>query len=206
MISKIFKTTGAFSRIVRHHACGPTIFGSMEMKSLVRLALAGLVALQLPLLNARSVSAQSGTQPSAFECRSEDGVNYTIAMRSNGEESEPIIVWTSNEFSGSGYPPARRCELVSDRLNTLLKDNGYSLSGLYLTGGRVNGQSVICTVGSDESGCNQYNVLFTLSGTNASDPNRALENLSSRVTSGNVIQESGGQVYVDLEGLVLGHF
>jgi hypothetical protein len=178
------------------------------MRHLFRLALVGLVALPLPFLGAKPSLAQSASKPSSFQCRTDDGIHYTIALRSDGAESNPIIVWTSDAFESAGYPAERRCEVVSDRLNTVLADNGDTLEGLYLTTGRVNGQSVICTVGSTNSGCNQNNLLFTLSGNNARNPNAVLENLSSRAadTSGNLIQESGGQLYVDLDELVIGHF
>jgi Circadian oscillating protein COP23 len=176
------------------------------MRHLFRLALVGFIASQLPFLGAKPSLAQS-EQPSAFECRTDDGIHYTIALKSDGEESNPIIVWTSDAFESAGYPASRRCQVVSDRLNTVLADNGYTLEGLYLTTGRVNGQSVICTVGGTYSGCNQNNVLFTLSGNNARNPEAVLENLSSRAnTSGNLIQESGGQLYVNLDELVTGHF
>ena len=173
------------------------------MKGIVRFILASAIAAQFPLWIARPGLAQD--QPSSFECRTDDGINYTIAMRNNGDVSDPIIVWTSEAFTDSGYPPARRCSDVTSRLNTLLDDNGDTLNGLYLTGGNVNSQFVICAVESTRSGCNSNNVLFTLSGGNARNPNRVLESLSGRVSGVN-IQESGGQVYVDLEDLVLGHF
>lgn len=176
------------------------------MRHLLRLALAGLIASQLPLLTAKSSLAAE--QPSEFQCRTDDGVHYTIALRSDGAVSNPIIVWTSDAFESAGYPASRRCQVVTDRLNTVLTDNGYTLEGLYLTTGRVNGQSVICTVGSTYSGCNENNLLFTLSGNNARNPEAVLQNLSSRAAdeSGNLIQESGGQLYVDLDELVVGHF
>ncbi|MGB3236968.1 MAG: COP23 domain-containing protein [Geitlerinemataceae cyanobacterium] len=177
------------------------------MRHLLHLALVSIVAAPLAFLGAKPSLARS-EQPSSFQCRTEDGIHYTIALRSDGEESNPMIVWTSDAFESAGYPPQRRCEVVSDRLNTVLAENGDTLEGLYLTTGRVNGQSVICTVGSTNSGCNQNNLLFTLSGNNARNPEAVLENLSSRAThtSGNLIQESGGQLYVDLDELVIGHF
>ena len=173
------------------------------MKGIVRFVLASAIAVQLPFAIAKASIAQD--QPSGFECRTDDGIHYTIALRSDGEVSDPAIVWTSVAFSDSGFPPARRCADVTDRLNALLADNDYSLDGLYLTQGRVNRQSVICAVESTRLGCNNDNLLFTLSGDNARNPNNVLENLSGRV-SGVEIQESGGKLYVDLDELVQGLF
>lgn len=172
------------------------------MKHLMKWAIAGLAALQLPLLGAKPAQAQPAD---SFRCRTTDGVHFTVALTRSGRSSDPIIVWTSDAFSQAGYPPARRCDEVTGRLNSLLDNNSNSLSGLYLTVGRVNGQSVVCAVGSTRSGCNSENVLFTLSGSNQRNPEQVLYSLSSR-TSGTSIQESGGVPYVNLEQLVNQHF
>ncbi|MBO9999250.1 MAG: COP23 domain-containing protein [Cyanobacteria bacterium SID2] len=172
------------------------------MKKLFRWAIAGFAAAQLPLLFAKPSVAQPAA---SFECRTTDGIHFTVAMSRSGQTSDPIIVWTSDAFSSSGYPPARRCQEVTERLNDLLSRNGSSLSGLYLTVGRVNGQSVICSVNGTRGGCNSNNVLFTLSGDNGRNPEQVLYNLSSRAT-GTTIQESGGVPYVNLEQLVNQHF
>ncbi|MDC0835132.1 hypothetical protein AY599_23045 [Leptolyngbya valderiana BDU 20041] len=172
------------------------------MKNFYRWAIAGLIAAQLPLLAAKSSVAQPAT---GFECRTTDGVHFTVALSQAGRASEPIVVWTSDAFSQAGYPPARRCQEVTARLNDLLQNNGRSLSGLYLTVGRVNSQSVVCTVNSTRAGCNSTNVLFTLSGANSRNPEEVLYSLSSRM-SGTSIQESGGIPYVNLEQLVNQHF
>ncbi|MGD1901964.1 MAG: COP23 domain-containing protein [Geitlerinemataceae cyanobacterium] len=171
------------------------------MKTRLRLTIAGLIATGLA-----SFSAPTHAQPAnSFECRSDDDVNFTVALARNGAVSDPIVVWTSDAFSNAGYTPERRCQAVTGRLNTLLDDNGNSLDGLYLTVGRVNGQSVVCSVASTRGGCNSDNVLFTLSGSNSRNPERVLYGLASRST-GTSIQESGGVPYVDLEELVNASF
>lgn len=172
------------------------------MKTLFKWAIAGLVAAHLPLLGAKPTQAQPAD---SFQCRTTDGVHFTVALSQTGRSSEPIIVWTSDAFSQAGYPPARRCDEVTGRLNSLMLQNGNSLSGLYLTVGRVNGQSVVCAVNGTRSGCNTENVLFTLSGSNGRNPEQVLYSLSSRAT-GTSIQESGGIPYVNLEQLVNQHF
>lgn len=172
------------------------------MRTNLKLMLAGFIATSLASFTGTPVNAQPAT---SFECRSSDNVNFTVALARNGAVSDPLVVWTSDAFSNAGYTPERRCQAVTGRLNTLLNDNGNTLAGLYLTVGRVNGQSVVCSVASTRSGCNSDNVLFTLSGDNSRSPERVLYNLSAR-GSGTSIQESGGVPYVNLEDLVNASF
>jgi len=173
------------------------------MKALKKWAIVGCLAALAPLVPqmAQRVNAQPAT---SFQCRSSDDVNFTVALSQNGNVSDPIIVWASDAFSSSGYTPERRCQAVTQRLNDALAENDYTLRGLYLTVGRVNGQSVVCTVASTRSGCNRDNVLFTLS-SNPRNPEQVLYNLSAR-TTGTTVQESGGLPYVDLNQLVNDHF
>jgi hypothetical protein len=47
---------------------------------------------------------------------------YAIAGKDGSQPNYvPIIRWTSTTFEGSGYPPELRCQIVSDRLDQLLK-------------------------------------------------------------------------------------
>jgi hypothetical protein len=56
-------------------------------------------------------------------------------------------------------------------------------------------------------GCNDSNVLFTLSGRNARDPNQVLLSLGDRVGGTSIpIEEIRGQVYVNFGALVNQHF
>ncbi|MBD2043745.1 COP23 domain-containing protein [Microcoleus sp. FACHB-672] len=170
----------------------------MSIKSVFRLAFAGLVAAQVPMLSVQPASAQS-TNLQAFECRQDD-YYVTVAVRKNGTVSDPMIVWTTEEFSEAGFPPAKRCAEVTSRLNSAIAQNSGTLNGLYLTAGRVNGLPVICSVNNTRAGCNGNNVLFTLKREN--NPNTVLEKLFSASGTGTPIQQSGGQNYVDLSKLV----
>ena len=176
------------------------------MKSIARLVLAGLLALPAVTMLARPSAAQDAKSLAAFRCQQIGGYFATVAVNTSGQTSDPMIVWRSEEFSDSGYTPQRRCNDVTARLNGAYQDNGRSLSNLFLTVGPVNRHVVMCHVNSTRSGCNRNNVLFTLSQTNrrASNPRALLENLfNARVLStGNPVQESGGQAYVSLETLV----
>ncbi len=167
------------------------------MKPLTKWAIAALAAVQLPFLAPSAARADASID--SFQCRNTDGVNFTVALSRAGRDSDPMIVWTSDAFTRAGYPPARRCQDVTARLNTLLQDNGNSLDGLHLTAGRVNRQWVVCAVESTRLGCNPDNVLFTLSGQQT--PDQVMESLRARRT-GTSIQQSGGRPYVNLEQLV----
>lgn len=177
----------------------------MKLKKLFHVIIAGLVATQVPLLSAQKTVAQATTQLESFQCQvSPDRLYVTLAVKKSGEVSDPMIVWKTEEFSGSGYTPERRCSEVTNRLNELLEENGGTLSGLYMTAGIVNGEAVLCAVNTTRSGCNSRNMLFTLNQENRRNPGRMLRNLASSgvMGSGNEIQESGGQPYVNLEVLV----
>jgi hypothetical protein len=175
------------------------------MKSVAKWAIAGLLAVNLPWMAAESAQAGSIKSLASFQCQQVNGYYATVAVQRSGR-SAPVIAWTSEEFSDAGYTPQRRCGEVTSRLNSVLRDNGNRLSNLYLTVGRVNGHTVVCSVNNTQSGCNRNNVLFTLSQTNrrSNDPREILARLfNTRVlSSGSSVQESGGQPYVNLEHLV----
>ncbi|MEB3831799.1 COP23 domain-containing protein [Phormidium sp. CCY1219] len=177
----------------------------MNLNKLFQCAVAGLVAAQIPLLSAEKTMAQAVNDLSSFQCQiSTDDLYVTLALRKNGAVSDPMIVWKTEEFSSSGYTPERRCNEVTNRLNAILDENGGTLSGLYMTAGIVNGEAVLCAVNNTRSGCNSRNMLFTLNQDNRRNPSRMLRSIASAgvVGSGNVIQESGGQPYLNLEVLV----
>ncbi|MCT7983557.1 COP23 domain-containing protein [Laspinema sp. A4] len=177
----------------------------MNLKQLLQITIAGVVATAIPLISAPKSVAQSAAPLSSFQCQiSPDQLFVTLAVRQNGQVSDPMIVWKTEEFSGAGYTPERRCTEVTNRLNSLLQENNQSLEGLYMTAGLVNGEAVLCAVSSTRAGCNTRNVLFTLNHANRRNPSQMLRNLASAgvVGSGSAIQESGGQPYVDLQILV----
>lgn len=172
------------------------------MKPILRLAIACSVATQVPLLSAQSSLAQSASSGASFQCKVEDNSYVTVAVSKNGSASKPMIAWTTEEFSAAGFTPELRCKEVTDRLNNVLSGNGGTLNSVYLTTGRVNGQTVLCAVNNTTSGCNEKNMLFNLKQGN--QPNKLLRTLSE--ATGSPIQESGGQDYVPLSQVIQGLF
>lgn len=99
--------------------------------------------------------AQRTPGGSGFWCSTVTGAPVTVYQNPQGGV-EPWIEWTSNYFSGSGYDPATRCQLVSQRLETYRRQRVLK----YITAGQMNGQNVICTANQVNGRC--QNLIYTL--------------------------------------------
>jgi|GEM_PF-3989584 len=65
---------------------------------------------------------------------------YAIFGKENSQPRYiPIIRWTSTTFQNSGYPPERRCQIISDRLDRFLKQGVLE----YIIEGSLSGQDVL---------------------------------------------------------------
>ncbi|WP_293247035.1 MULTISPECIES: COP23 domain-containing protein [unclassified Microcoleus] len=104
-------------------------------------------------------SAPSYARPnvgeSGFWCSTSTGAPVTLYQNPQGAV-EPWIEWTSDYFSGSGYDPATRCQLVSKRLESYRRNRMLR----YITVGQMNGQNVICTANQVNGIC--QNLIYTL--------------------------------------------
>ncbi len=104
-------------------------------------------------------SAPSYARPtvgeSGFWCSTSAGAPVTMYQNPQGAV-EPWIEWTSDYFSGSGYDPATRCQLVSQRLESYRRNRMLR----YITVGQMNGQNVICTANQVNGMC--QNLIYTL--------------------------------------------
>ncbi|BAU63471.1 hypothetical protein STA3757_08350 [Stanieria sp. NIES-3757] len=149
----------------------------------------------------------ASTQPTVaggttFSCIPQ-GNNYATVGQKADREPVPLIVWTpkgSNHF-GEKYPPQTRCQIVTQKLNAAINANGGTMKNLLLTNGMVNSQTVICTLRQQENACNPGNTLFTLKPENASRSGEIISQLMQigrYGSSAGFIQETSGQVYVDL--------
>lgn len=133
-----------------------------------------------------------------FECHiSPMNIPTTYAITASGPK--PIIRWTSEYFSGSGYTPEVRCQQVAARFQ-----NFYNSGMLkYLASGYVNNQPVICVAQTQYSGCHANTVLFTLKpGSDANERLRKLLNLrAGSAYAADILYESSSDdsVYVDFE-------
>lgn len=106
-----------------------------------------------------------------------------------------MIRWSSSTFNEAGWSQQRRCEEVSARFDTYLKQGRLA----YITTGRMNGQPVICTARSKGGGCD--GLLYTLKpGQNATTTLRNL--LEIRVKARGPLNETTERLYVSLDELL----
>jgi WD40 repeat protein len=113
-------------------------------------------------------SAQSKTR---FSCATVSGVPTTLALMKSGKQV-PVFRWVSEVFDGVGWPSLRRCQEVSNRIDQL------NLQGRlgFLTTGRINGMSVVCTSSKDKGECDGL-ILTLKPGENASEALTRLINI-----------------------------
>lgn len=152
------------------------------------IALSGAIALS---------SKPASAAPTTFQCITSGSGYATIAV-AGGKKTNPLITYNNPVFSGSGFTPQRRCQEISERLETAVANNGGKLKGLLLTVGEVNGYDVICYVNNNQSGCNKSNLLMTLpSGTNPGKTLATLLNVSAQpFTSPNPVRMSEPRTYI----------
>jgi hypothetical protein len=108
-----------------------------------------------------------------FVCENVYGIPTTLV---GDNEKRQFIRWVSDV---PNYPPEKRCEDVTKRLNFAFREGSH-----YITYATINGQNAICTTdksgaeGTDKSGAEgcQY-LLFTLKP--GQDPELVLEDLFS---------------------------
>lgn len=105
---------------------------------------------------------------SRFWCSTSTGLPVTVYQNPQGA-IEPWIEWTSDYFSGSGYDPTTRCQLVSQRLESYRRNQQLK----YITVGVMNNQNVICTAYQINGVC--QNLIYTLKP--GQDPIGSLYNL-----------------------------
>lgn len=124
-----------------------------------------------------------------------DGVPTTM-VRHPQHGNVPVIRWVSDHFTGSGYDPQTRCEMVSQRFQD------FSDAGTlqYLTTGRMNRQPVVCVSPNDGGACT--GLLFTLKPT--SNPNQTLQSLMALRTNASSapLNETGDRLYINFDEYV----
>lgn len=136
----------------------------------------------------------AGTAARGFTCGTAAGVPATNAVTSSGKQV-PVIRWTSSTFNDAGWSQQRRCEEVSARFDTYLKQGRLT----YITTGRMNGLPVICTAPSKGSGCD--GLLYTLKP--GQDATATLKNLLEiRVKARGPLNETTSRLYVSLDELL----
>lgn len=107
-----------------------------------------------------------------------------------GERQAFLFNWKTSYF-GTEYTPEKRCQIVSQRLQSAADRNSGTLKGLELKSGNLNGQTVICVIESGENRCTDRNILFTLNPENAKNPQAVIAKILTFASSGSsTIDES----------------
>jgi hypothetical protein len=110
-----------------------------------------------------------------------------------GERQAVMMKWNTG-FFGKEFTPAKRCQIVSDRLQQAADANGGTFKGLQLSSGTVNGQAAICVLQDGQNGCNGQNLLFTLKPENAKNPNAAIERIMTFAQDGSTAVEESASL------------
>ncbi|MEN9218062.1 MAG: COP23 domain-containing protein [Gloeomargarita sp. DG_2_bins_126] len=156
----------------------------------------GLVGLGM-LVGCLSFAPRATANPKklSFYCGTSQGTPATLAK--SGNRVVPIIRWTSDSFSESGFSPERRCQEVSRRFQTYYDDGSLS----FITTGRMNGQNVICVARSHGGPC--AGLLFTLKpGSNPTQVINQLFNIRTRASG--PLNETTARPYVDFNEFITG--
>ena len=164
----------------------------MKQQLLTRVLAAGAIAFSSVTLTFVPSHAQLRVRQTGFWCSTSTGVPVTVYQNRQGAV-DPWIEWTSDYFSGSGYNPITRCQLVSQRLETYRRNRTLK----YITAGQMNGQNVICTASQVNGIC--QNLIYTLRP--GQDPIDSLYNLlawrQGQVAMSSV-DETGKIPYIDV--------
>jgi Circadian oscillating protein COP23 len=138
---------------------------SDRSKFLILLATAAMIG-ESALLSAPS---QAVTAATSFVCGKSNGIPTTVARTKKGDV--PIVVWSSEGFSKSGFTPQVRCQQVSARFQSLYRSGQLK----YITAGTLNKVPVICATREQTGTCTQQNLLYTLKA--GADPQLVIKKL-----------------------------
>ena len=101
-----------------------------------------------------------------------------------GDREAVMLTWSYGGF-GKEYTPAKRCQIVSTRLQKAANLNGGTFKDIQLASGLLNGQAVICALQSNDRACSSKNLLFTLKPENAGNPDAIIQQIFSFAQDGN---------------------
>ena len=114
-----------------------------------------------------------------------------------------MMTWKTNYF-GEKFSNAKRCQIVSERLQKAADLNNGTFKDLNLGVGALHSQTVICIMKDGSEKCDDNNLLFTLKPENAGNPTAVIQQFTTFVTEGTGgIEESAHSGSVDLN---LGHW
>ena len=114
-----------------------------------------------------------------------------------------MMTWKTNYFGGK-FNNAKRCQIVSQRLQKASDLNNGTFRDLNLTIGTLRSQTVICVLKDTSEKCSDENLLLTLKPENAINPNAVIQQFTTFAAEGTGgVEESARAKSVDLN---LGHW
>lgn len=140
-----------------------------------------------------------GEQATSFSCARMGAGITAIAQQGSGSIPQPTLTW-NRDLVPTDLAPEQLCQVVTQRLNQLVAENGGNLKNLLLTVGAVNRKPGVCLVKDIQSSCNQNNLVLSLNPEMAQKATEVLQNLVAFDVPGlgNAVQESQGQPFVSL--------
>lgn len=112
------------------------------------------------------------------------GNDYFITVVQKGKREAALFLWERENFD-SQFSQEKACHNLSQRLNEKVAENGGNFKSLFLTMGRVSGETVMCLVNNSRKGCNQENIIFSLTKKDAERYARNPEEFLIRLTGVN---------------------
>lgn len=144
----------------------------MKLRSTAKKALATVAAIGTGVL-ALSYPLPSQAQDNGyFYC--ETSGNYPATVRRAGNNEFTLISWESSYGAGAGYSQARRCQIVTDKINQNLRNDTlkYWVPGRAGNDAAAPGLPVVCAsrVNSEFTTCPSARILWTVQpGVNPND-------------------------------------
>jgi Circadian oscillating protein COP23 len=115
-----------------------------------------------------------------------------------------MMTWKTNYF-GDKYNNAKRCQIVSERLQKAADLNNGTFQDLNLASGTLRSQTVICTLKDPSQACDDNNILFTLKPENARNPKAVIEKIANFAREGTPGPDESGGRFPSID-LNLGHW
>lgn len=131
-----------------------------------------------------------------FTCEPYSNGFATVVQKGKSSIPQPMIIWKTAQFDS----PESRCLEVTQRLNDLVAQKEGKFDKMLFATGRVSNSKVVCLVNNVQESCQPNNMLFQLSGANASNPAEVLRRLIafSVKGGGNPVQEAGEEAIAPL--------
>lgn len=149
-----------------------------------------------PQGSAPTPEATGSDRATVFTCEPYSNGFATVVQKGISSIPQPMIIWKNAQFNS----PQSRCLEVTRRLNDLVARKGGKFDKMLFVTGRVSNSKVVCLVNSVQESCQPNNILFQLSGANASNPAEVLRRLVafSVKGGGNPVQEAGEEAIAPL--------